>query len=304
MYIKIATRKSPLALKQALLVKEALLKHYPDWNIELYPLETSGDKMLSGPLMDRGGKGLFVKELEKALLEKKADLAVHSMKDVPALQPEGLEISVIAPREDPRDAFISIKYQKLEDLPHGAKVGTASLRRQCQLYAMRSDLDIQILRGNVNTRLKKLIDGEFDAIILAAAGMKRLGFEERIQYYFSTTQMIPAPGQGALGLEYRSDNLILKEKLNVLMNPITSACLIAERTLARQLDGNCRAPVAAFCEYNENRLYLHGLVGSPKGDIILSCQEKGELSEAQELGMRAAKNLEEQGAAAVLKISF
>lgn len=302
--LKIATRKSPLALAQALWVKEALLKHYPDWEIELYPIETTGDKMLAEPLMEIGGKGLFVKELEKALLEKKADFAVHSMKDMPALQPEGLEISVIGPREDPRDVFVSLKYKQVTDLPFQAKVGTASLRRQCQLYAQRPDLDIQILRGNVNTRIKRLMEGDFDAIILAAAGLKRLAFEHYATYYFSSDEFIPAPGQGALGLEYRSEDQALKNKLGVLMDPVLQACLMAERTLAYQLDGTCRAPVAAFCEYVDNQLSLRGLVGSPKGDILLSCHEKGPLSEPQALGIRAAKILHDQGAEAVLKMSL
>lgn len=300
---KIATRKSPLALKQAHMVKDALLTHYPNWTIGLYPMETAGDKMLAGPLMDLGGKGLFVKELEKALLENKADLAVHSMKDMPAIQPEGLELSVIAPREDPRDVFIATRYNQFSDLPPGAKVGTASLRRQCQLYAMKPDLDIQVLRGNVNTRLKRLMDGNFDAIILAAAGLKRLGLEQYITHYFSTEEMIPAPGQGALGLEYRSEDQALKDKLSVLIDPIVQACLTAERTLAQQLGGNCRAPVAAYCEYIENHLSLRGLVGSPKGDILLTCHETGELFEPYALGLRAAKILQEKGAEAVLKMS-
>lgn len=302
--LKIATRKSPLALQQTSLVKDMLIKHYPDWTIELYPLETMGDKMLNGPLMEVGGKGLFVKELEKALLDKKADFAVHSMKDMPAEHPDGLELLVIGERENPRDVFISDKYKCLADLPPKAKVGTASLRRQCQLYAMRSDLDIQILRGNINTRIARLMKGDFDAIILAAAGLKRMGFENQIKHYFSTEEMIPAPGQGALGIEYRSDDKLLKEKLKVLTNSIVDACLLAERTLAKQLGGNCRAPVGAFCEYKENKLFLCGLVGSPKGDILLTCQEEGELSEPHALGLRAAEVLKAQGADAVLKMSL
>lgn len=302
--LKIATRKSPLALKQASLLKEMLLQHYPDWQIELYPLETTGDKMLSGPLMEVGGKGLFVKELEKALLDKKADIAIHSMKDMPAEQPDGLKLIVIGEREDPRDVFLSKKYDQIAGLPPDAKVGTASLRRQCQLYALRPDLNIQILRGNINTRLKRLMDEEFDAIILAAAGLKRMGFEEHIKHYFSFEEMIAAPGQGALGVEYRGEDISLQEKLKVLINSSVSACLLAERAFAKQLGGNCRAPVAAFCEYKENKLFLRGLVGSPKGDILLSCYEEGELFEPQALGLRAAKILEDKGAKAVLKMSL
>jgi hydroxymethylbilane synthase len=302
--IKMATRKSPLALTQTSLVKDMLLKYYLDWTIELYPLETMGDKMLNGPLMEVGGKGLFVKELERALLDRKADLAIHSMKDMPAEYPHGLALLVIGEREDPRDAFISDKYECLADLPANAKVGTASLRRQCQLYAIRPDLDIQILRGNINTRLARLMNNDFDAIILAAAGLKRMGFENHINHYFSTEEMIPAPGQGALGIEYRSDDKYLEEKLKVLTNSAVNACLLAERTMAKQLGGNCRAPVGAFCEYKENKLFLRGLVGSPKGDILLSCYEEGELSSPQALGLRAAETLKAQGADAVLKMSL
>ncbi len=302
--LKIATRKSPLALKQATLVKDMLLQHYPDWIIELYPLETTGDKMLTGPLMEVGGKGLFVKELERALLDNKADFAVHSMKDMPAEQPQGLDLLIIGEREDPRDAFISKKYLHLADLPLHAKVGTASLRRQCQLYAMRPDLDIQILRGNINTRLERLINGDFDAIILAAAGLKRMNLEEHIKHYFPTDEMVSAPGQGALGIEYRIQDVELQEKLKVLTQPSISACLLAERAFAKQLGGNCRAPVAAFCEYKENKLVLQGLVGSPKGDILLSCNEEGQLTEPQALGLRAADILKSQGADAVLKMSL
>jgi hydroxymethylbilane synthase len=302
--LKIATRKSPLALKQASLLKEMLLQHYPDWQIELYPLETTGDKMLSGPLMEVGGKGLFVKELEKALLDKKADIAIHSMKDMPAEQPDGLKLIVIGEREDPRDVFLSKKYDQVADLPSNDKVGTASLRRQCQLYAMRPDLDIQILRGNINTRLQRLMNEDFDAIILAAAGLKRMGFENHIKHYFSLEEMVSAPGQGALGIEYRGEDKALQEKLQVLVDSSVDACLLAERTFAKQLGGNCRAPVAAFCEHKKNKLFLRGLVGSPKGDILLSCYEEGELLEPQALGLRAAKILEDKGAKAVLDMSL
>jgi hydroxymethylbilane synthase len=214
--VKIATRKSPLAMQQAMSIKETLNQHYPDLIIELLPMETSGDQMLTGLLSELGGKGLFVKELELALLEKRADFAVHSMKDVPTIQPDGLELAVICERDDPRDVFISTKYKHINDLPAGAKVGTASLRRQCQLYGLNKHLNVQMLRGNVNTRLKRLTNGDFDAIILAAAGLKRLGLEQHVSEYFSTHQMLPAAGQGALGIECRSDDLELKKILNIL----------------------------------------------------------------------------------------
>lgn len=298
--LKIATRKSPLAMQQAISVKKALLTHYPDLTIELLPMETSGDKMLGGLLAEVGGKGLFVKELERALLDKKADFAVHSMKDVPTIQPEGLEIAVICHRDDPRDVFISTKYEQITDLPTDAKVGTASLRRQCQLHGLHAHLDIQMLRGNINTRLKRLMDGDFDAIILAAAGLQRLGLEHHIRQYFSIQQMIPSAAQGALGIECRSNDAPLKELLTVLSDPITTSCLQAERALTHRLGGNCRAPVAAFCEKIGEQFSLRSLVGSPEGDIILYSHEKG--SDPEALGLLVAENLLNQGADEILKM--
>lgn len=288
-------------MQQALSVKEALLKHYPHWQIELLPLETSGDKMLTGPLAELGGKGLFVKELEKALLDKKADLAVHSMKDVPTTQPAGLEIAVICHRDDPRDVFISTQYEQIMDMPPKAKIGTASLRRQCQLHGLHAHLDIHVLRGNINTRLQRLVNGDFDAIVLAAAGLKRLGLEQHIKQYFSTHQLLPSAGQGALGIECRADDAELKKKLRVLADPVTTACLEAERALTHRLGGNCRAPVAAFCELIDKQLSLRGLVGSAEGDILLFAHSRGEFSEPHELGIRVAEELLSQGAHEILK---
>ena len=300
-HLKIATRKSPLAMQQAMSVRDVLLKHYSDLSIELLPMETTGDTMLSGSLNEIGGKGLFVKELERALLEKRADLAVHSMKDVPTVQPEGLELAVVCKREDPRDVFISTRYQHMMDLPPGATIGTASLRRQCQLYGLSTTVNVQLLRGNINTRLKRLKDGDFDAIVLAAAGLKRLNLESHIQHYFSTSEMIPSAGQGALGIECRRDDEALKKRLAVLSDPVTKACLQAERALTHRLGGNCRAPVAAFCErQGEEGLLLRGLVGSPKGEILLSCDKQGELVSPEALGIRVAEALLEQGAGKIL----
>lgn len=262
-------------------------------------MTTSGDQMLETRLSNIGGKGLFVKELEKALLDGKADLAVHSMKDVPAEQPEGLEIAVICHREDPRDVFISEQYEHIADMPPGAKIGTASLRRQSQLYGSYPHLDIEVLRGNVNTRLKRLQDGDFDAIVLAAAGLKRLGLESHIKHYFSTDQILPSAGQGALGIECRSNDIELKQILRVLADPVTTACLEAERAMTRKLGGNCRAPVAAYCEWMDGLYFLRGFVGSPKGDELLFCQEKGENPAL--LGLQVAENLLNQGAEEILK---
>lgn len=299
--LKIATRRSPLAMQQARFVQETLMQNYPGLVVELLPMETSGDKMLTSLLNEIGGKGLFVKELERALLDKRADLAVHSMKDVPTLQPEGLELAIICEREDPRDVFISTKYEQIMDLPKGAKIGTASLRRQCQLHSLHASLDIQMLRGNINTRLERLKKGDFDAIVLAAAGLKRLELDHNIRQYFSTHQMLPAAGQGALGIECRSDDEELKKKLSVLADPITTACLEAERALTHHIGGNCRAPVAAFCEKRDEYLSLRGLVGSPEGDILLFCQEKGDITSPKDLGIRAAETLLSQGAEQILK---
>lgn len=298
--LKIATRKSPLAMQQALNVKQALMQHYPTWTIELLPMETAGDTLLSERLMSWGGKGLFVKELECALLDKRADIAVHSMKDVPAEQPDGLEMATICLREDPRDVFISTRYNHIMDLPHKAKVGTASLRRQCQLHGLHAGLDIQMLRGNINTRLKRLTDGDFDAIVLAAAGLKRLNLDTHIRQYFSIHQMLPAPGQGTIGIECRSDDVDLKAQLQVLTDPTTALCLAAERAMAQRLGGNCRAPIAAYCELIGQQLSLRGLVGTPEGDILLFCHEKGDCADPEELGLRAATALLNQGAQSLL----
>lgn len=298
--LKIATRKSPLAMQQALNIKQALLQHYPTWTIELLPMETAGDALLSERLMSWGGKGLFVKELEYALLDKKADIAVHSMKDVPAEQPDGLEMATICLREDPRDVFISVHYNQIMDLPHKAKIGTASLRRQCQLHGLHAGLDIRVLRGNINTRLRRLVDGDFDAIVLAAAGLKRLNLDAYIRQYFSIHQMLPAPGQGTIGIECRSNDNVLKTQLQVLSDSSTALCLAAERAMAQRLGGNCRAPIAAYCEQVGQQLSLRGLVGTPEGDILLFCHEKGDCAAPEELGLRAAIALQNQGAQSIL----
>lgn len=298
----IATRKSPLAMQQACFIRDALLQHYPDLSIALLPMETTGDQLQGQLLNAVGGKGLFVKELEKALLDKRADFAVHSMKDMPAEQPEGLTNVVVGEREDPRDVLISIQYTSFSDLPEKAKMGTASLRRQCQVYRLNPTLDVHMLRGNVNTRLNRLMQGDFDAIILAAAGLKRLNLTQYITHYFTTEQLLPAAGQGALGVEYRTDDIALRELLSVLIDPLTQACVVAERAMTAQLNGNCRAPVAAFCEMLNGQLRLRGLVGSADGKTIITCDEMGEQANPEALGLRAAELLRQQGAEKLLTL--
>ena len=299
--ITIATRQSPLALWQAQFVKEALEAHYPFLTINLLPLLTSGDLKL-GAVDTPFSKDLFVKELESALLDKRADLAVHSMKDVPAIFPEGLALAAICRRGDPRDAFVSETYDNFFDLPEGARIGTSSLRRCSQLKSLRMDLEILPLRGNINTRLNKLHAGEFDAIILAAVGLARLQLEEHLKHCFSTTQFLPAAGQGALGIECRSDDHELIKLVEVLSDPMTHACVTAERAMTSELGGNCDVPIAAFCEWDddENVLSLRGLVGTPEGDIILHGAAKGPLNLPQNLGNTVAQILCNEGAMEVL----
>lgn len=298
--IRIATRKSALALWQAEYVKARLLAFHPDIKVELVPMSTQGDKILDTPLAKIGGKGLFVKELETAILEGRADIAVHSMKDVPVEFPEGLMLHTICQREDPRDAFVSNQFTSLAELPAGAVVGTSSLRRQCQLKALRPDLQIRDLRGNVNTRLAKLDSGEFAAIILAAAGLIRLGFEHRIAAFLPVTTSLPANGQGAVGIECRSDDEQVKTLLAPLEHTPTRICVLAERAMNRQLQGGCQVPIGAFAELSADEIWLRGLVGSLDGSQIIRGEVRGHASEAESLGEKLAETLLQQGAAAIL----
>ncbi|MGD8407522.1 MAG: hydroxymethylbilane synthase, partial [Thiohalophilus sp.] len=256
--LRIATRKSQLALWQAEYVKNALEAIHADLKVELIKMTTQGDKILDTPLAKVGGKGLFVKELENGLLSGEADIAVHSMKDVPVSLPEGLHLPVICPREDPRDAFVSNNHQTLEDLPEGARLGTSSLRRQCQVAELRPDLQIIDLRGNVNTRLQKLDDDHYDAIILAAAGLKRLGFEERITQFLGPDISLPAIGQGAVGIECRVDD----EWVNALIAPLndktTALRVRAERAMNLRLNGGCQVPIAGFAEISHGVILIRG----------------------------------------------
>ncbi|MDX3772623.1 hydroxymethylbilane synthase [Chromatiaceae bacterium AAb-1] len=298
--IRIATRKSALALWQAEYVKAQLLRFHPQLQVELVPMSTQGDKILDTPLAKIGGKGLFVKELETAMLEGRADIAVHSMKDVPVEFPPGLILHTICQREDPRDAFVSNQFKSIAELPAGAVVGTSSLRRQCQLKALRPDLQIRDLRGNVNTRLAKLDSGEFAAIILAAAGLIRLGFEQRIAGFLPVTTSLPANGQGAVGIECRSDDSRIQQLLAPLEHTATRICVLAERAMNRRLQGGCQVPIGAFAELAGNDVWLRGLVGSLDGARIIRNEIRGAAEHAEDLGEQLAETLLQQGAADIL----
>lgn len=298
--VRIATRKSALALWQAEYVKARLEFFHPGLVVELVPMSTQGDKILDTPLAKIGGKGLFVKELETAMLEDRADIAVHSMKDVPVEFPEGLMLSTICEREDPRDAFVSNHFSSLDQLPQGAVVGTSSLRRQCQIKALRPDLQIRDLRGNVNTRLAKLDAGEFDAIILAAAGLIRLGFNTRIAAYLPVNQSLPANGQGAVGIECRSDDAAVRALLAPLEHTATRQAVLAERAMNRALQGGCQVPIGAFAEIDGDQLYLRGLVGQLDGQQILQAEVRGAAIDGEALGQQLAGMLLAQGAGAIL----
>ena len=299
--VRIATRKSALALWQAEYVKAQLEHFHPGINVELVPMTTKGDIILDTPLAKVGGKGLFVKELEVAMLENRADIAVHSMKDVPVEFPEGLGLEVICPREDPRDAFVSNTMNSSAALPQGAIVGTSSLRRQCQIKAMRPDLDIRDLRGNVNTRLKKLDNGEYDAIILAAAGLIRLEMPERIREYIAAEVMLPANGQGAVGIECRTDDATIKALLAPLACEETRIRVIAERAMNRALEGGCQVPIGSYAVLNGQELHLRGLVGAVDGSEILTGEVHGKLTEAEQLGNQLAEDLLAKGADKILR---
>ena len=299
--IRIATRKSPLAMWQAEHVKAALEAAHPGIEVELLGMTTKGDRILDTPLAKIGGKGLFIKELEVGMLEGTADIAVHSMKDVPVEFPEGLELAVIMEREDPRDAFVSNNFDNIDALPEGATVGTASLRRQCQLQARRPDLKITPLRGNVNTRLAKLDNGDYDAIILAAAGLIRLGFRERIRAFIEPEESLPAIGQGAIGIECRSDDERIQSLIAPLHHPETATRLAAERAMNERLNGGCQVPIAGHATLDGDTLTIRGLVGEPDGSRIIHASRTGPASEAIALGSAVADELLENGADAILK---
>ncbi|WP_104400930.1 hydroxymethylbilane synthase [Vibrio penaeicida] len=299
--IRIATRKSPLALWQAHFVKDSLQAAHPGLDVELVTMVTKGDIILDTPLAKVGGKGLFVKELEVAMLEGRADLAVHSMKDVPVDFPEGLGLVTICEREDPRDAFVSNTFASIDDLPQGAVVGTCSLRRQCQLKEYRPDLHIKELRGNVGTRLGKLDAGEYDAIILAAAGLKRLKLEERIRSVIEPEQSLPAVGQGAVGIECRLDDEHLIKLLEPLNHTETANRIAAERAMNLTLEGGCQVPIGSYSLINGDEIWLRALVGEPDGSKVVRGEIKGPVVKAHELGVTLANQLLDQGAKDILE---
>ena len=302
--ITIATRKSPLAMWQAEHVKAQLENAHPGLEVVLLGMSTQGDKILDTPLAKIGGKGLFVKELEQGMLEGKADIAVHSMKDVPVAFPEGLHLPVIMQREDPRDAFVSNNHESIDDLPAGAIVGTSSLRRQCQLSHKRPDLEIRPLRGNVNTRLAKLDNGDYDAIILASAGLIRLGFESRIRNFIPVEFSLPAIGQGAIGIECRDND----DKVNALLKPLhheaTALCVLAERAMNNRLEGGCQVPIGGHAVLDGESLYLRGLVGSVDGKEIIRAELTGSSNSPEEIGTQVAETLLSKGADKILQALY
>jgi hydroxymethylbilane synthase len=302
--IRIATRQSPLALWQAQHVAERLELTFPDVKTVLVKMTTRGDKILDAPLAKVGGKGLFVKELEQGLLEGAADIAVHSMKDVPVDFPIGLHLAAILSREDPTDAFVANHFVSFIDLPANAKIGTSSLRRQCQIMERFPDAQILSLRGNVNTRLAKLDSGDFDAIILATAGLKRLGMANRITESLDTHISLPAIGQGAIGIECRTDDQKTNELLHVLHDWETGLCVAAERAMNARLNGGCQVPIAGFAQRQGDRLFMRGLVGSPDGRLLYRTEDSGSLDEAEAIGRSIAEDLIAMGANKILNELF
>ena len=298
--MRIATRRSPLALWQAEHVAGALRERTPGLEVELVAMRTSGDKMLDAPLAKVGGKGLFIKELEHALLDGRADIAVHSMKDVPVELPPELHLPVIMVRADPRDALVSMRFRGLDALPSGASVGTSSLRRRCQLAAYRPNLRIENLRGGVDTRLRRLDHGDFDAIVLAVSGLERGGYGARVTEALDVTTMLPAAGQGALGIECRRGDGRVEALIAPLACPRATSCVLAERAFNRRLEGGCQVPIAAYATLDGEALDLRGLVASLDGARVLRSQVQGSAEGAEALGAEAAAAVLEQGAGEIL----
>lgn len=298
--LRIATRKSPLALWQAEHVRQGLLASHPGLEVELVTMTTQGDKILDTPLAKVGGKGLFVKELEQGMLEGRADIAVHSMKDVPVELPEGLTLGAILQREDPRDALVSNRYKTLDELPEGARVGSSSLRRQCQLRALRPDLRVLDLRGNVNTRLKKLDDGEYDAILLACAGLRRLGMAGRIAMSLAPENFVPAIGQGAIGIECRADDARVLNLIQPLHDKKTHVRVRAERALNERLQGGCQVPIGGYADHAHGVIVLRAIVGRPDGSELVQGVISGRPEDAEELGQVLADDLLSRGAREIL----
>lgn len=298
--LRIATRNSPLAMWQAEFVRDELLKHHHNLTVEIIGMTTRGDQLLDSPLAKIGGKGLFVKELENAMLENRADIAVHSMKDVGVIFPDGLGIACIMARHNPFDAFVSNHYPTLDDLPEAAVVGTCSLRRVCQLQKHYPHLQFKNLRGNVNTRLAKLDAGEYDAIILAAAGLERLEMSERIASVISDSICLPAIAQGSLGIECRMDDSVTRDLLKPLADTENTIRATAERGVNERLNGSCQTPIAAYATLDDEQLHLRALIGEPDGSVMLTTEKSGHISDAKAIGTAAAEDLLQQGAQAIL----
>ncbi len=298
--LTIVSRKSPLAMWQANFVKQQLQILFPELNIVIIGVVSQGDKILDVPLAKLGGKGLFVKTLEEHLLDQRADIAVHSLKDMPTEQPEGLFLQTILARDDPRDAVVSPLYSTLQALPPKACFGTSSLRRQAQILAFRKDLQPKMLRGNVNSRLQKLQSKAFDAIILAASGLKRLGLTEVITEYLPIEQVLPAIGQGALCIECRTDDLETQALVQPLSHQPTTNCVLAERALLRALAGNCQSPIAGFATLEGSQITLQGRVAKPDGSLVLTVKKSAPFSQAENLGKQVAEALFDQGAQAIM----
>jgi len=299
--LRIGTRGSQLALWQANWIKEILVRKNPDLDIEIVKIKTTGDKILDVPLAKVGGKGLFVKEIETALLDNSVDLAVHSMKDVPTLLPDGLKIVAISEREDPRDVIISKEGRTLAQLQEGARIGTSSLRRQAQLAGYRPDLVMEPLRGNINTRLKKLRDGQYDAIVLAYAGVKRLGWEGEVTQVLDTDIMLPAIGQGALGIEARGDDPGTLERILFLNHSETSLCVRAERAFLHRLEGGCQVPIAAYATTDNGTVTLTGLVAGVDGEKLIRMEVRSDEASAEEAGLSLAEQILDSGGREILE---
>ena len=302
--VRIATRRSPLAMWQAEYVRDRLLENHPGLEVEFVKMVTQGDKILDTPLAKVGGKGLFVKELEVGMLAGEADIAVHSMKDVPMDFPEGLHLAVVCPREDPRDAFVSNNYPTLESLPQGARVGTSSMRRTCQLRELRPDLEILDLRGNVNSRLQKLDEGQYDAIILAAAGLIRLEFQSRIAQFIEPEVSLPAVGQGAVGIECRIGDERIHRLLECLSDEETTIRIRAERAFNHRLEGGCQVPIAGYSLLEGDEIWMRGLVGRPDGSLMVRGEVRGPITQANSLGVQLADDLLSRGAAEILQAVY
>jgi hydroxymethylbilane synthase len=300
--LTIATRESPLALWQAHWVKKRLETIHPELSVNLLGMTTQGDTLQDVSLLEKGNKSLFVKELEEALLEGRADIAVHSMKDMPMVLPSGLCLPVMCEREDPRDAFVSNEFSTFEDLPAGGIIGTSSLRRQSQLLARRSDLIAKNLRGNVNTRLLRLDQGDYHAIVLAAAGLIRLGLADRVRSFFYLEDSLPAAGQGVLGIECREEDVKTQMLIASLNHSDSSLCVIAERAMCKRLGGGCHVPVAAYAEKINDQIQLRGLVAAPDGSIVLRAMRMDAIEKIELLGEAVANDLLQQGAGNILKL--